>query len=477
MNKAGIAVSTLVTLAVAGTAGAWYTGTQLEGVLQTSIERGNQQLRAQFPDTAVALELAGFERGFFSSQARYRVVLQAAEDDNVGVDLFVTDRIEHGPLPLSRLASFQWFPVMAVSHAQLEPSEQLAGLFAASAGRPPVSVLSNIGYGNSVYGELEVAPLSWTSERGSSVSFSGLAAVYETDTAGDAVKLNGRVDSMELKGRPGLPDSGVSLVGWDMSVDRQRDASGIYLGSSRGELDQFVLAVNGMSPLILTEVLQSDLVTLDTDGANMAMNYRIGAVNYGADKLGSMELGLTASRLDPQAIQKLTGLYGNVMFSDIASLDGQLDTLAAQLQEAAEQLLDGHPRLSLDNLAIKTANGESRLSLGVDLERPASLELATEKLIPQLIRHLDAKLVLSKPMLKDVVRYKALFDPSLDRQAVEQEAAMAVEMAGAMAEMLQLGRVDGDNIISQLSYDNGAVLFNGQAMELEELMGVLGGTR
>ena len=52
---------------------------------------------------------------------------------------------------------------------------------------------------------------------------------------------------------------------------------------------------------------------------------------------------------------------------------------------------------------------------------------------------------------------------------------MAAEMAGAMAEMFQLGRVEGDNIISQLSYANGAVTFNGQAMELAELMGLMAG--
>lgn len=475
MKKAGIAVIALVTLAVAGTAGAWYTGTQLEGVLQANIERGNQQLSSQFPNTDVALELAGFERGFFSSQARYRVVLQAADGDNADVDLFVTDHIEHGPLPLSRLVSFKWLPVMAVSHAQLEPNESLAGLFNASAGRPPLTMHSSIGYGKGVHGEVVVAPLNWNSEGGSNVIFSGLSAVYETDTAGDALKLKGRVDSLELTGHRGSPGSSVSLVGWDVSVDRWRDASGIYLGSSRGELDQFVLAVNGMSPLVLSEAVQSDLITLKADGAHMEMNYRIGSVSYGADKLGSMDLGLTLSRLDPQAVRTLTEISSQLMFSDDAGLDGQLDTIVEQLQGVAEQLLDGQPRLSLDNLAIKTVNGESRLSLGVDLERPASLELATEELMSQLIRNLNAELVLSKPMLKDMVRYKALFDPSLDREAVEQEAAMAAEMAGAMAEMLQLGRVDGDNIISQLSYDNGAVRFNGQAMELEELKGLLGG--
>ena len=469
MKKAGIAVIALVTLAVAGTAGAWYTGTQLEGVLQANIERGNQQLSSQFPDTDVALELAGFERGFFSSQARYRVVLQAAEGDNAGMDLFVTDHIEHGPLPLSRLVSFKWLPMMAVSHAQLEPNERLAGLFAASAGRPPVIVHSNIGYGNSVHGELEVAPLNWSNDARGTISFSGLSALYDTDTAGDRLKLNARVDSMALEARPGRNGlTSVSLVGLDVSMDRRRDATGLYLGSSKGELDQFAVKVEGRPTLVLSEVLQSDLITLDADGANVALTYQVGAVSYGADKLGSLDMGWTLSRLKPEATLQLAGLYNSFVLGSATAQDNQREA-------ALEQLLEGHPRLSLDNFAIKTANGESRLSLDMDLDRPISLASPPAVLLPQLISNLDAKLVLSKPMLTDMVRYKALFDPEADMAKVEQEASMVAEMAGAMAEMLQLGRVDGDNIISQLSYANGAVLFNGQAMELEELKGLLGG--
>ena len=40
MTKAGIAATALVVVAAAGIAGAWYTGTRLEGVLLDSIEQG-----------------------------------------------------------------------------------------------------------------------------------------------------------------------------------------------------------------------------------------------------------------------------------------------------------------------------------------------------------------------------------------------------------------------------------------------------
>src|SRR5690606_39301466 len=81
MNRAGIAATALVVLAAAGSAGAWFTGTRMETVIQDNIVRANQQLKDQLPDTDLALELVSFQRGIFSSDARYRLVLVADDAD------------------------------------------------------------------------------------------------------------------------------------------------------------------------------------------------------------------------------------------------------------------------------------------------------------------------------------------------------------------------------------------------------------
>src|SRR5690606_12359033 len=160
-----------------------------------------------------------------------------------------------------------------------------------------------------VDGELQLAPMSWSTDEVTG-SFSGLSAVFRTDTAGESIKVHGRVDSLELQGgaRVGLAEvdfeleregdgSGrclgtgqVGLAGVDFELDRQRDASGLYLGTGQVELDQLSVVIEGEPAVVLNGLVQSDVSPLKDDGANLELDYRIGSVNYGTTKLGSMHI-------------------------------------------------------------------------------------------------------------------------------------------------------------------------------------------
>lgn len=465
MKKARIAIITLGILVAAGTAGGWYTGTQLESVLQDSIRRGNQQLTAQFPGSDMALELVEFERGVLSSRARYRLSLQVASEDEPALDLFISDHIEHGPMPLSRLVSFQWMPMMAVSHAVLEHSDALAGLFTASAGQEPITINSNIGYGNGITGDLRVAPMS-LSDADTQVIFSGLDANFQTDTRASRVVLSGRVDSLEVSG-----GARIALAGGELQMDRRRDdTTGLYLGDGHLTLDSLALEMTGQPALVLQEIVQSDSITLAADGVRGGLGYQVGSVSYDGRLLGSMRMDWSLSRLDPAATKVLVGMY-NTLSMGVEPEDPQ--ALQQQLTAALQQLLAGKPRLALDHFSVRTAHGESRVKLGIDLSSPTSFDQPPALLAQQLIAGVDANLVLSKPMLSDVLRYKALLQPEADAAVIEQEAMMTVEMVAGMLEMMQLGTLEGDNILSSLRYADGVIDLNGQNIALEDFLGLL----
>lgn len=465
MKKTPIALFTLGILAAAGIGGGWYTGTQLESVLQDSVRKGNEQLVAQFPNSDVALELLEFERGVLSSTARYRLVLQAASNDEPAVELFIGDRIEHGPMPLSRLVTLRWMPVVAVSHAELEPSEMLSDLFTASAGQSPFTVTSNIGYGKRITGDLRIAPMT-LSESESHISFSGLGGNFETDIAGSKVVFSGRFDSLEIDGH-----ARVRLVGGEFQVDRQRDdKSGLYLGDGHMTLDSLAVEVADGPAMVLQDIAQTDNTTLGADGMKGVIKQRVGSINYDGKPLGSVRMDWSLSRLDPQATAVLAGMYNTL---SLGMEPDDPEALKQQFIVALQQLLESKPRLALDNFSIKTANGESHFKLGVDLSNPGSFDQPPALLVQQLVGGVDANLVLSKPMLSDMVRYKALFQPEADAAVIEQEAVTTAETVANMAEMMQLGTLEGDNILSSLRYAEGMIDLNGQNIALEDFIGLL----
>src|SRR5690606_27914136 len=74
-KSVGILSGLAVVIAVATTAGAWYTGTHLPAELERSVARGNEQLQKTMAGTggSMTLELASLEQRFFTSTAHYRL--------------------------------------------------------------------------------------------------------------------------------------------------------------------------------------------------------------------------------------------------------------------------------------------------------------------------------------------------------------------------------------------------------------------
>ena len=82
MNKsAGVLLGIVVAMGAISAGGAWFTGTKIEGVLNTSLADANKQLQAAmvgYKGTA-SLELVSLERHVFSSTAHYLSLIHISE--------------------------------------------------------------------------------------------------------------------------------------------------------------------------------------------------------------------------------------------------------------------------------------------------------------------------------------------------------------------------------------------------------------
>jgi uncharacterized protein YdgA (DUF945 family) len=476
-----IAVGLAVVAGVASTAGAWYTGQQLPARLASGIADANAEFKTVTPGLGldVELELLSLETGVFSSTAHYRIKakgeLTTSGDETKAIDdeLLLVDHIEHGPFPLSRLMRLQLMPVLLKNNVELQSNPLVEPWFAATKGLTPFSVQASVGYTGSVNSKLKLQALDFNKD-GASLKFSGLDINARVGADQQTFNLDGSMDSLVLVGND---KTQIELHGLNLRNDSTMGASGLYLGSSDSQLKQVQLLFPSQPPLLINNMRQTGTLAEGKAGVFGSFTYGIGMLNLAGKDLGSLELAGSVKNLDTLAINQLSELYKQLVSNlDAAQYDASnpdLDLNAeqkAKLETIIGTLLAGKPVLALDNLALKTANGESRFNLSLGLNKPSAFDLPPEALAMQTLASLDARVQVSKAMIKDVVMSQAALDPSADPAAAKQQAEQMSEMAGMMAVGSQMAVVDGDNIVASLKYADGQVELNGRKMPLEEFM-------
>ena len=485
MNKpAVVLLGFVVAVGVVSAGGAWYTGKQLEPVLQTAIQDANKELQRSMAgvDGSLDLELVSLERGFFSSTAHYRLKAQGSffGKQNPNPELLFVDHIEHGPLPFSRLVSFKWLPVMATSHSALEKNATSEKWFAAAKDVSPLKGVVNIGYNRSVNGNLELLPLEFKDDT-SSVSFSGANLDIDSTAEGKKVKADGYMNSLKVVvvDANGAPFD-VEFAGLTVASNVEKSTFGFYTGQNTIELTDTKLTFGPQKAVLtLKGFEQKDSSDIKDNNMDGRVDYKIDEIGYQGKPVGSAAMALSLKNLDVPSSLLLTKLYQDKMQPvQAAAAAGEpvpelqlTDAEQALVEANVNQLLAAKPHLALENLSLKTTHGESRFSLALDLAKPASMELPPVELGKQVIALLDANLTLSKPMIADVAALQAQVSGVTDPQAIEQQSQMASDMVSGMAVGTQLATLVGSDVVSKLHYANNEVTFNGQKMTVEQFIG------
>ncbi|MDT4820284.1 Protein YdgA [compost metagenome] len=221
-----------------------------------------------------------------------------------------------------------------------------------------------------------------------------------------------------------------------------------------------------------------------TMGAKMDVDF--GMISIQDKDMAGLKLVVDAKRLDAKAFKALNDVYeaasrrvlqskGEAQSPEFTDEEKQV------LKTNVELLLAGNPTLSVSPLEVRTANGTSTFNLDLDLTKPASLEGEFADTAKEVVRKLNAKLVLSKGNLGDLMAIEPQVRGVPAEQAVQTAKGQA-EMVGTMATAMGLAKVENDNIVTYLNYADGQVDFNGKKMPVEQflmmvLSGAMGGAR
>ncbi len=111
---------------------------QLEGRLAEMVSEANAQIKRNAPEANVELLAQDYRRGLFSSQFNLQIKpVDGSENPwlKPGQSIVLHEVVDHGPLPLAQLKSFNLMPSMASVHTQLVNNDVTKALFEDCEGR------------------------------------------------------------------------------------------------------------------------------------------------------------------------------------------------------------------------------------------------------------------------------------------------------------------------------------------------------
>ncbi|MFJ2710492.1 YdgA family protein [Pseudomonas sp. NPDC087346] len=490
MNKsAGVLLGIVVAIGAISVGGAWYTGTKIEGVLNNAVSNANKELQTAMAGSngTASLELVSLERHTFTSTAHYRLKGEGEMFGEAPVELLFVDHIEHGPLPFSRLLSLKWLPVMATSNYELEKNAATEKWFAATKGAAPLKGVTNIGYDESTTSSLELLPLETALDDQSSLKFSGLSMDISASAQAQKVKANGYMDSLKLTSvAEDQAPVQIELNGLTLASNLAKSSYGYYTGENTLELTGSKVTFGPKQSVLGVKNFEMKNLTEETGtNASGRADYQIGEVSLNDKKIGSAQMAMSLKNLDIPSAMSLMQVYQTKLQPyEKASAEAAAAGLpspelnlteaeSAQVKADLQKLLAAGPQVALENLSLKTANGESRANVVIDLTKPQSMDLPPDQLGKQLLALLDLNIQVSKPSLIDLLSVQAQVDGQTDAKAIADQASAAAEMFSGMAVGSQLATLDGSNVVTKLHYAANQVEFNGQKMTVEQFIGFL----
>ncbi len=484
-KSVNIAVGVVVIAGALITAGAWYTGIRLEGVLGDAVQQGNRQMQAALVghEGRASVELLSLDRHFFNSTAHYKLNFQSPEfNDGQPIELLFVDNVEHGPFPWSRVRSLQLVPVIAASNLQLEKNIFSEKWFAMTHEQAPLTGHFSIGYDRAALGRVELLPFQFEDQNGA-FKFSGLTLNASGSADGQKLEANGELGSMEVAATSEDGPVLLSLQGLTFNTGGTKGQSGFYLGHSDAKVASATFQAAGRPPIQFKNFVNTSLLQEVEGNLDAQVSYDVGTISFDGRDIGSAQMLWKFANFDIGSTNALLQIYQDKIQAEVqaAAAVGQSFTPhltpadQALVQAQVGKLLAAKPHIELEKLSLKTANGESHFNLSMDLANPKSLDQPGSTLLKQLLTQLDAKLVLSKPMIQDLAAVQAKSAGQSDAAVIAQQAQGAAESVGGLAIMLQMGKVEGDNIVSSVHYADDVVDFNGEKMSAQQFAAAMMG--
>lgn len=479
MKKSLVAVSVIVAVGAAWTAASWYTGTMIEQRMDQLVEAANQQLNRAVPQYNLKLSYQDYQRGLFSSRVNF--ILQSETSgvaDNKEDHILFIDTIDHGPFPLAQLKKLNLLPSLASVHTELGNSAPVKRLFEITNGQSPISADSRISYGGDSSSAISLLPIAYQKDD-SSLKFSGASIDADIGKDMSSVTLKANSDSIELMGKNqwGQTEK-FAFQGLTFDSANRLGRFELNIGDQKLNLKQLTINVDNKDALVMDGFQLTSSVTEDDKNLQAQAQYDLNALKIQGADFGSGKLGIKVTNLDGAATKAFFTLYQqqvmNMMHNAQTTPEQYESEVVKLLAQNLQMLLKGNPSIAVAPFSWKNSKGESTFNLTLDLQDAAISKAATaDAILAQVIRQIDAKLVIPMPMANELMIQAATLQGHSAEEA-EKLATQQVQGLAAMGQMFKLAQVKDDTISSSFQFANNQVDLNGQKMSLQEFVGMFG---
>ncbi|CCO78586.1 YdgA family protein [Erwinia amylovora] len=484
MKKTKIAVGVIVALGVVWTAGAWFTGKQLEKKMDQMVQQANEQIQEVAPESRLKVSYQDYQRGVFSSSARF--ILQSSsqtEDNSVlkpGQTVEFKEVIDHGPLPLAQLKKVNLIPSMASVHTELLNTDAVKKLFEVTKGKSIVQGETRIGYGGSTHSDIHLLPTDYSNaQSGERFAFDGGTLKIDVDDKGDKITFNADVGNVQLTGKNQL-DAVVTfdLSGLRLDANTHLSPEGMRIGDQTVALQKLIASVNGKEALTAEGLNGKSTFDSKENRVSGQIDYTLNGLKIDGQNFGKGKLSMKLADFDGKAMKAFSENYNRQL--QTLSADTALQANPELYQQRASEiltanlplLLKGDPSITIAPFSWTNDKGESTFTLSAQFKDPANAAATAQSPSQQLdsvLKSLDTKLAISMDMATDTMTHVALAE-GYSREDAARLADQQVKGLAAMGQMFKVTTQQDNNIVTSLQYAAGQVTMNGEKMPLEQFL-------
>lgn len=491
MKKTKIAAGVIIALGVIWTGGAWFTGKQLQKHMDQVVSEANAQILNIAPESRLQLSYQDYQRGVFSSSARFVLRSSSQTEDNSvlkpGQSIVFKETIDHGPFPLAQLKKFNLLPGMASVHSELENTEALKKLFEITKGQSIVQAETRIGYGGGTDSDIRLLPADYSNvQTGERFAFNGGTLKVSADADADRITFDGDIDSLALTSKNELDMPVLFTVnGLKFNTNSHLSAEGLRIGDQVVALKKLTATVSGKDAFTAEGLNGKSSFDSADNRVSGTIDYQLDSLKLQGQNFGQSKLALKLAGFDGKAMKEFSTVYNRqlqALSNDPAVAENPelyQQRISELLTANLPLLLKGDPSISIAPFSLKNDKGESTFNLNVQFKDPAASTAAPQNFTQQLdsvLKTLDTKLVISMDMATELMTHVAMAE-GYQKEEAAKLADQQVKGLAAMGQMFKLTTQQDNNIVTSLQYGVGQVTMNGEKMPLDQFLSryMLGG--